>query len=84
MLVPAMFFLIIGVWMTFWIISAIWVYSCGEIYKSESSPFAEIKWDTTTRYVWIYHIFGMFWISAFILGSAQFIIAAVCSLWYFS
>ena len=26
----------------------------------------------------------MFWISSFILGCAQFIIAAVCSLWYFS
>ena len=33
--------------------------------------------------MWIYHLFGLFWISAFIIGSAQFITAVACSLWYF-
>lgn len=73
-----------GTWIVWWVISAIWVYSVGDIYKSEGSPFAKMHWSTATRYVWIYHIFGMFWISAFIIGCAQFIIAAVCSLWYFA
>lgn len=84
MLVPVMFFLIICGWIAWWIVSAVFVYSVGEIVKDDNTPLADMKWDTTTRYVWIYHIFGMFWISAFILGCAQFIIAAVCSLWYFS
>lgn len=84
MLVPVFFFFVISAWLAFWVISAIWVYSVGDVSKSSNSSFAHITWDTTTRYVWIYHVFGMFWISAFILGCAQFIIAAVCSLWYFA
>ena len=45
---------------------------------------ADIKWNNTTRYVWIYHLFGLFWVSAFIIGCAQFIIAAAVCVWYFS
>jgi Plasma-membrane choline transporter len=43
-----------------------------------------MQWDNVTRYVWIYHLFGLFWVSAFIIGCAQFIIAATCCLWYFT
>ncbi|CDW74451.1 UNKNOWN [Stylonychia lemnae] len=82
--VPAIFFFIISSWIVFWIISAIWVFSVGTIEKRDGSPFAEMKWETTTRYVWIYHLFGLLWISAFIIACAQFIIAAVAALWYFS
>lgn len=83
-MVPLIFFFIIASWSIFWIISAIYVYSVGEAEKSDTVPLANIRWNNTTRYVWIYHLFGLFWISAFIIGCAQFIIAAVCSLWYFS
>ena len=62
-LVPLVFFVIILIWMTFWIISAIYVYSVGEVVQ-----LGQINWSDTTRYVWIYHIFGLFWVSAFING----------------
>lgn len=79
------FFFIIGVWVVFWVISAVYVYSVGEAQRSTTNPvFAEMKWNNVTRYVWIYHLFGLFWISAFIIGAAQFIIATCCALWYFS
>ena len=78
-LVPIYFFFIIGAWVVFWVISAIYVYSVGE-----PVGLGQIKWHDTTRYVWIYHLFGLFWVSAFIIGCAQFIIAAVACIWYFA
>lgn len=83
-LVPFIFFFIICAWMVFWIISAIWMFSVGEPVKRQGFPVAEIKWDNLTRYLWIYHLLGLFWISAFIIGCAQFIIAATTCIWYFA
>ena len=45
---------------------------------------ANITWNNTTRYVWIYHLFGLFWISAFIIGCSQFLVASACCIWYFT
>lgn len=84
-IVPLSFFVLVGAWVVFWVISAIWVYSVGEASQSKTNPIiADMTWNTTTRYVWIYHLFGLFWISAFIIGCAQFIIAAVTCMWYFT
>lgn len=82
--VPFIFFFIVGAWIVFWVVSAVYVFSVGTAVKANGLPLANIQWDNTTRYVWIYHLFGFFWISAFIIGCAQFIIAAVTCLWYFS
>jgi hypothetical protein len=69
--VPLVFFLICGVWVLFWVISAVYVYSVGDAQQSKTNPIlADMKWNSTTRYVWIYHLFGAFWISAFIIGCA--------------
>lgn len=68
--VPFMFFFIVGAWVVFWVISAVYVFSVGTAVKSSNLPLASIQWDNTTRYVWIYHLFGLFWISAFIIGCA--------------
>lgn len=84
LMIPFVFFIVVGIWVVFWIISAVWVFSVGDAVKRNGVPFADIEWDKTTRYVWIYHLFGLFWISAFIIACAQFIIAAVTGMWYFS
>jgi len=68
MMVPSIFLFFFGGFMVWWVISAVWLYSVGDIYKSSNSPFAEVHWNETTRYLWIYHIVGMFWISSFITG----------------
>lgn len=83
-LVPFIFFFIICAWMVFWIFSAIYVFSVGDAVKMDNLPVANIEWNDTTRYVWIYHLFGLFWINAFIIGCAQFIIAATTCIWYFA
>lgn len=83
-LVPVIFVFIIAGWIIFWVFSAVYVYSVGEVYRSEGTPIASVKWNNTTRYVWIYHLVGLLWVSAFIIGCAQFIIAATTCIWYFA
>ncbi len=69
--VPLVFIFVIAAWIAFWVISAVYVYSVGDATKSATNPiFADMKWNNVTRYVWIYHLFGLFWISAFIIGAA--------------
>lgn len=82
-LIPLVFFFIVAAFVVWWVISAIWVFSVGDP-EPGTLILANIKWSNTTRYVWIYHLFGLFWISAFIIGCSQFLIAAICALWYFS
>jgi hypothetical protein len=82
-IIPLVFFVVVGAWVCWWIISAVYVYSVGTPYRSPYGPYTEIKWDNVTRYVWIYHLFGLFWIGAFIIGVAQTMIAAACCIWYF-
>jgi hypothetical protein len=82
-LVPLVFFFLVAAFVVWWVISAIWVFSVGDP-EAGTLIIANIKWSNTTRYVWLYHLFGLFWISSFIIGCSQFVIAGICSLWYFS
>jgi hypothetical protein len=83
-LVPIFFFFVLILWMAYWVVSAIFIYSVGDVSKSGNTPFATIEWDDTTRYVFLYNIFGMFWMNAFLIGCAQFILAVACVTWYFT
>jgi len=68
----------------YWIVSAIYIWSVGTVKTGSSSPFASIKWDSTTRYVFLYDLFGLFWVVAFIIGCCQFILAVAAATWYFT
>ena len=84
-LIPIIF-LIIGLsFLAIWIVSAVWIFTVGEAVQNETAKaLANVEWSTTTRYVFLYYIFGLLWVAAFIIGCAQFIIAAAASTWYFS
>ncbi|MFO0117581.1 MAG: hypothetical protein ACK521_08200 [bacterium] len=43
----------------------------------------EIIWDKYTKPIIVYYILGAFWLTAFIIGCTQFIIAAAAVMWYF-
>ena len=83
-MLPVIFFLLILVWFFYWVITAVYVFSSGEIEKSTGTPTAGVKWNDTTRYVWLYNLFGLLWVNAFIIGCAQFILATGVATWYFS
>lgn len=82
--VPVFFFVVIGIWTAYWWISAIYIYSVGDVSKRGNTPFATIKWNDTTRYVYLFNVFGMFWVNAFLIGCSQFILAVACATWYFT
>ena len=83
--VPVVFFFIILIWVLYWTASALYLYSIGEPVKRDGDiPIADIKWDKNTRYLFLTHVFGLFWVGAFIIGAAQFVIAATTVQWYFN
>ena len=71
------------VWLTVWLVSAVFVFSIGEPVKRDDYPLTEMKWDDNTRYIFLFQLFMLFWINAFIMGMCQFIIAASACIWYF-
>lgn len=83
-LVPVFFFCCILVWFAYWCVSAIFIWSVGDISARADSPFATVEWNETTRYVFLYNLFGLFWINAFFIGCSQFILAVACATWYFT
>jgi len=84
-LVPPIFLVFILLWMAVWIISALFIFSVGEIVpRDDFVVFTTVVWDKTTRYVFLYYLFGFLWLNAFLIGCCQFIIAATCAIWYFS
>lgn len=84
-LVPIIFLIIGVIFLAIWIVSAVFIFTVGEAVQNETAKaLTNIEWSTTTRYVFLYYLFGLFWVTAFIIGCAQFIIAAAASTWYFS
>ena len=84
--IPIVFLLIILAYIAFWFFTAAYIFSVGTI-GPRDSPFSfvtTVKWSDQTRYIFIYHLFGLLWVNAFIIGCAQFVIAAACAIWYFS
>jgi hypothetical protein len=62
--------LIAVIWFALWIGTFIFVYSVGEAYPREA-PYnflSTVKWTDLTKGAVAYHIFGLFWINAFIIG----------------
>ena len=83
-LLPFCAYITAGLWVACWLVSFIYVFSVGEPEAREGYPFiTEIKWEDDTRYVIFYQLFMLFWMNAFIMGVAQFVIAASACIWYF-
>jgi len=40
-------------------------------------------WTDVSRIAFYYDVFGLFWVTAFIIGTAQFVIGCSACLWYF-
>ena len=76
--------LILSVWILFWLFAAVYIFSIGTPAPRQDFPYiTEIKWSKSTRRVFVYHIFALFWINSFIIGCAQFAIGAATCFWYF-
>lgn len=92
LIVPLIFGIITICFWALWLGMFIYMFSVGDIEGGHTSPFATIKWSTTTRffiidtirYLLIFLIFEGFWCNALIHALSEFIIASSCAIWYFS
>lgn len=72
------------IWFLIWLLAAIWIFSIGKPEPREKYPFVtEVKWEDSTRYMFVYHVFGLLWVNAFTIGCCQFIIGCSACIWYF-
>lgn len=82
--VPLVVTVILSIWMLFWLLAAVYIFSIGTPSPREDFPYiTEIKWSKSTRSIFIYHVFALFWINSFIIGCTQFAIGAAACFWYF-
>lgn len=64
---------------------ALHIGSVGNVKPREDVPFlTTVEWSDQTKYVLLYSLFGFLWIMNFIIGSTQFVIAATCTIWYYT
>lgn len=83
-LVPILFVVVVLIFFFWWIITALYVFSVGDLEKKIGTPMATVKWNDTTRYIFVYHLFGLLWCLNFFIGCTQFVLAVAASTWYFS
>eukprot|EP01016_Furgasonia_blochmanni_P055586 TRINITY_DN9332_c0_g1_i2.p1 TRINITY_DN9332_c0_g1~~TRINITY_DN9332_c0_g1_i2.p1 ORF type:complete len:660 (-),score=111.00 TRINITY_DN9332_c0_g1_i2:60-2039(-) len=85
LLVPPVMFIAQAMFQISWIISAIYIYSLGEVHPPKTGyPFGSITLSSNQKGLVAYHLFGFFWINAFLISLSQFIIASSAGIWYFS
>ena len=82
--IPFFFFIITIIWIAYWIILSVYLYSTGDFDQENSKVFASFKWKYEIKYFWWYHLFALFYVNAFISAFSQFIYASSASIWYFN
>lgn len=83
-LVPIIDAIITIIFVAFWVVGTVFIYSSGDLKKRDGLPFGEVQWNDVERYTFYANIFAVLWIVAFILSMTNFVIAAACCIWYFN
>lgn len=82
-LVPLIHTLLMAIFVCFWIISFLYVFSVGEVRHDKGEYFGDMIWDQKTKaYVWLFLFIGI-WCFSFTLSSNIFIISCLATSWYF-
>ena len=82
--VPFLFFIILVIWLAYWIVLLVYLYTSGEFDKSSIKIFASFKMDEKLEYGFWYHIVMLFYITAVIEAYSQFVYASSACIWYFT
>lgn len=84
-LVPGVFFLLSLIAISAWAGSMACVVSLNEIYPSEIIPQGrDLVWDENVRYMALYMLFGILWITAFFEYCSTFVVMVSASTYYFN
>ena len=82
--VPFLFFIILVIWLVYWVILLVFLYTSGEFEKGQSKVFASFKMDEKLEYGFWFHIIMIFYITAIIEAYSQFVYASSACIWYFT
>jgi len=84
-LVPGLFFLLSLIAISAWAGSMACVVSLNEIYPSEIIPQGrDLVWDDNVKYMALYMLFGILWITAFFEYCSTFVVMVSASTYYFN
>lgn len=83
-LVPIATILITIIFGALWIVLALQLYSCGELYHLKTSPIMKLGHSNEYRYYSYVMVFALFWGLAFLLSASSFIISSCACFWYFN
>ena len=81
--VPILFFILVIIWIVYWVCLSIFLYATGEFDKG-SKVIANFEWDAKIRYSWWFHLFALFYMTAFLSAYASFIYSSSACIWYFT
>ena len=82
--VPFLFFIILVIWLAYWIVLLVFLYTSGTFDKDSSKIFASFSMDEKLEYGFWFHIFILFYITAIITAYSQFVYASSACIWYFT
>jgi solute carrier family 44 (choline transporter-like protein), member 2/4/5 len=82
-LVPIGIFVFSCIFFGYWVLALIFIYSSGDLEKT-NSVVARISWDDTTRNSLYFEAVGIIWISSMKIAVTQFIVSCCVCFWYFS
>ena len=82
--VPFLFFALLIIWLAYWLVMFVFLYSSGDFYKEGSKMIASFKMDDKLKYCFWFHIFSLFYITAIISAYSQFVYASSACIWYFT
>ena len=82
--VPFLFFVILIIWLAYWIILLVFLYTSGKFEKGKSKVFASFEMDDKLEYGFWFHIVMLFYITAIISAYSQFVYASSACIWYFN
>ena len=82
-MIPPVNFICILLFLVFWLMVSIFLYSVGDVVKKPKSlPFGTFVHSKTVKYLAYYLIFALFWIMAFLMAAADFILSTATGFWY--
>ena len=71
--VPFLFFVILVIWLAYWIVMLVYLYTAGEFDQGSVKIFASFKMDEKLEYGFWFHIVMLFYITAIIEAYSQFV-----------
>ena len=83
-LIPPLMIAFVLLYIIYWVISGVYVFSAGEVYHNPKYPWGSVKRDLVGTIGMYFKFLSLFWINAFILYASHFVLVTVVCIWYFS